>query len=302
MPIPLVVKSDCRACSRMTRHEILFEELVEQSGFFNEKDTWQVIRCLGCLTISFRHRHDDFDAIETDAKGETTHDIVVSVYPGVIRDHRKLHGAYFLPPLISRVYFQTLKALSERAFVLASIGLRACIEAVCNHLELSGTNLERRIDQLFKAGHVSNGDKKRLHAIRFLGNDAAHEIKEPKPGDIRIALEIVEHLLNTVFILESRAKSLETVAETYEDFLKLVQAQTARHEAGKKISLAALLGRQRRLVGQLLDSFEGQLKGQIAIGSVPFLTLAQTEPSAGKVIQLYELHPALAKTDDDIPF
>jgi len=146
----------------------------------HEKDTWQTLRCLGCLTLSFSHINEDFDNVEEDEKGNVRHAVNVRVYPGVVSNHRGLQGAYYLPELIQKVYSQTVKALSERATVLASIGLRACIEAVCNDLKLSGANLEKRIDSLYKAGHVSNGDRKRLHAIRFLGNDAVHEIKEPK--------------------------------------------------------------------------------------------------------------------------
>jgi hypothetical protein len=140
----------------------------------------------------------------------------------VVRNHRALNGAHWIPKLIRKIYRQTLSAYSDTAYVLASIGLRATIEGVCNHLEISGNSLEKRIDQLFKGGYVSNADKKRLHAIRFLGNDAAHEVKEPKESELRVALEIVEHLLNSVFILEKKAKSLETIIESYEEFLRLI--------------------------------------------------------------------------------
>lgn len=276
------------------------EEEVDQP-WMHEKDTWQVVRCLGCHTISFRHRNDDYDDVEEDSSGKVKHAININVYPGVISNHRGLSATYYLPPLIRKVYNQTIKALSEKAYVLASIGLRATIEAVCNQLELSGTNLEKRIDQLCKAGHVSNGDKRRLHAIRFLGNDAAHEIKEPRAGDLRIALEIVEHLLNTVFILERRAQSLETVAETYSDFIKVIQECAAKYEGTNAINLLGLLGRQKRLIGQGLDNFETELKANIMSGNVPFLALGQTQEIGGKEVQLYEVN-RLAAVDDGIPF
>jgi hypothetical protein len=201
----------------MSQHE----DETDPEGY-HEKYTWQVIRCLGCHTFGFSRRYDDFESIEWDHDGEATHQVSVTLFPSVLSEHRPLTETYYLPPLIQTVYKQTLHALADHSYVLASIGLRACIEAVCNQLDVSGSGLEKRIDQLFKAGHVSSGDKRRLHAIRFLGNDAAHEIKEPKESDIRIALDIVEHLLNSVFILEKKAKSLDTVAEDYQDFIKLL--------------------------------------------------------------------------------
>ncbi|BAL97057.1 hypothetical protein RGE_37180 [Rubrivivax gelatinosus IL144] len=298
------VWADCRECCRSTRHEILCSHTEESDPEgYHESHSWQVIRCLGCHTCGFRLRHDDYEMVMEEEDGKLIHDITITQHPSVLSDHKALRETYLLPPLIQKVYKQTLKALSDSSFVLAGIGLRACIEAVCNELKVSGTNLERRIDQLFKAGHVSNGDKRRLHAIRFLGNDAAHEIKEPKDSDIRVALDIVEHLLNSVFLLENKAKVLDTVAENYDDFLKLLNNCALHFNQAAAVSLASLLGRKRRLVSQGFDDFEQKAKQDVADGKIPYLKLGQVSNAGGKDVQLYEFDPAKAKPDDDdIPF
>ncbi len=297
-----ILQSDCRSCSRTTRHEVIYE-ITEESrhDWLHESDSWQIVRCLGCLTTSFRHQNDDYDEIEEDEDGNAHHAVTVAAYPGVISNHSGLRETYFLPPLINKIYKQTLKALGEKAYVLASIGLRATIEAVCTDLGISGNSLEKRIDHLYKGGYVSSGDKKRLHAIRFLGNDAAHEIKEPRGYDIRIALEIVEHLLNTVYILEHRASDLETVAETYEEFLKLLRACAAKYDGTNAINLLGILGRQRRLIAQGLDTFEEQLKTDIEAGKIDYLSVRQEQEVAGKHVQLYEIQKDELQ-NYDIPF
>lgn len=296
--------ADCRSCGRSTRHEILYqhEEESDPEGY-HEKETWQVVRCLGCTTTGFRHRHDDFEQVWEDHEGEVHHSIEISVFPRVIRNHKKL-SLFHVPSVIKRAYTQTLSAYSEKAFVLASIGLRATIEAVCNQLNLSANSLERRIEQLYKGGYVSNGDKKLLHAIRFLGNDAAHEIKEPKEAELRVALEIIEHLLNSVFILEKKAKSLETVIETYEEFLPVVATCAKAYKGDQAVSLTSLLGRQRRLVGQNLDAFETKLKGDISSGRIEYLVLANEQKVGGKDIQLYTIGDTseVDAVDDAFPF
>ena len=303
-----IVKSDCRSCSRTTRHEILHAiDVKNPAEWINEEESWRIVRCLGCHTYSFQHRLDDYDDIEEDSEGNLIHSISFNVYPNVIKNHHGLSHTYHLPPLISTIYQQTLKALSHNANVLASIGLRACIEAVCNHLEISGTNLQRRIDQLFKAGHVSSGDKKRLHAIRFLGNDAAHEIKQPAFGEIRIALEIVEHLLNTLFILENKASTLETIAETYQDFIKLLETCAAKHKSGNAINLSGLLGRSKRLISANIEQLESQLIAELDSGQITFLSKAASVTENEKDIQLYEVNTEyfndpFYQFDDDIPF
>lgn len=296
--------SDCRTCCRRNRHEVLSQHVEETDPEgYHEKFTWQVVRCHGCHTFGFARRHDDYEAIEWDHDGEAVHEVSIAIYPSVLSEHRPISETYYLPALIQKVYKQTLLALGDQSYVLASIGLRACIEAVCNHLKVSGSNLEKRIDQLFKTGHVSNGDKRRLHAIRFLGNDAAHEIKEPKASDIRIALEIVEHLLSTVFILESKAKSLATLAENYQDFLTLINISAKSLNTSNAISLSSLLGRRRRFINQGFDEFEAKLKDEINAGNVDFLKLFQVTIVSGKEVQLYEVDPSKAiDSNDVIPF
>lgn len=227
--------------------------------------------------------------MEEQIDGNFIHATTAKTYPRAIVGHKRLQETYYLPALIRKIYEQTLKALGEQALVLTSIGLRACIEATCNELGLSASNLEKRIDQLFKAGHVSNADKKRLHAIRFLGNDAAHEIKEPNQSDIRVALEIVEHLLNTVFILERKASRLDLSTETYDEFIALLIKCAINYESQNSISLAGLLGNSKRRVGNQLDVFESQLKDDIASTKLRFLTMGSIQNIAGKDVQLYEI-------------
>jgi hypothetical protein len=290
MGISKTRKSDCRECCRLTNHEVMFEhsELLNVD-FYHEEDTWQVVRCLGCSTIGFRHQNDDYENVREGPSGEILHGIYVALYPSVIKNHRKLAGTHYLPSIIQKIYQQTLTALSEKALVLASVRLRATIEATCSHLKVSGNTLEKRIDQLYKGGYVSNGDKNRLHAIRFLGNDAAHEIKEPSNSDILISLQIVEHMLNSVFILPKRARSLEIVVETYSDFLPVLKKCIKDYASPEQISLTGLLGRQRRQVGQLLEEFEKKLNEDISTGIFAELKLGHLQNVAGKDVQLYEV-------------
>lgn len=300
--------SDCRVCGRRTRHEIIsqHEEETDPDTYY-QRDTWQIVRCLGCTTTGFLHRCDDFENAWQDHDGHIRHDVEINVFPRAISNHKKLSSLHLVPTLIRKAYIQTLSAYSEKAFVLASIGLRATIEAVCSHLSLSGNSLEKRIDQLFKGGYISNSDKKLLHAIRFLGNDAAHEIKEPKESELRVALEIIEHLLNSVFILAKKAKSLETVIETYEEFLTTVASCAKKHNGEQIFSLSTLLGRQRRLVGQNLESFESKIKSEIQSGDIKFLIMDKQEKIGGREVQLYSIGDIseieiCIESDDELPF
>jgi hypothetical protein len=166
--------------------------------------------------------------------------------------------------LIQKVYKQSVAAYAGDSRIIASMGLRATIEAVCTHLSISGTSLEKRIDSLFKNGHISSSDKKRLHGIRFLGNDAAHDIREPGTNEFRIALEIIEHLISSVFILNQRAQGLlDTTIETFTEFLPVLEGCARGLETDTSVTLAGLLGKHRRRLGIEFPQLETELIAKI---------------------------------------
>lgn len=297
-----IIRVSCRSCARGTRHRVLYELKDRvRSDIFHDVYTWQVVRCLGCDTMGFRHQHDDFDSVKELADGSTTHSTTSKRYPLALNGRQALGIPFFSAPrLIRQVYQQTISAYAGDSPILAGIGLRATIEAVCNEQKISGNSLEKRIDQLYKTGLISNGDKRRLHAIRFLGNDAAHEIREPKEDELRVALDIVDHLINSVYILEYRAKKMDLPVETFEEFITLLESCAKASESEQPQSLASILGRHKRRVGAELPSFDTTLAKAINLGTIKFLEFSSEEMVEGKPVQLYRI--VKDEFADDIPF
>lgn len=297
---------NCKDCAKSTRHEIIAEHKVDGDDEYRDRTIWQIVRCLGCLHVSFHYIYEDHEQFWEDDFGHVNFNTTSSTYPKTIKNHKLIDLSWVLPPVISKIYRQTLLAFSDEAYILAGVGLRASIEAVCNNLNISGSSLEKRIDQLFKSGYVSNEDKKRLHAIRFLGNDAAHEIKEPKESELRVALEIIEHLLNSVFILKKKAESLEITIENYDEFLAILASSTKQHQVGQVMNLPSILGRKRRLISQnSLLSFESQLVEDINAKKITFLNLDQIQKIDNRDIQLFSINETSEFVDhefDNIPF
>ncbi len=300
MPNSRIISANCRDCGRITKHDLLLSHDVERNDIdFPDKQEWQVLRCRGCETCGFRYVYHDYMDVYESPDGDQTHRREIDLYPAVIGNHKKLDNEWLLPKVIRKVHYQTLAAYGAKSHVLASIGLRATIEAVCVELRVTGSSLEKRIDKLFKEGHVSNVDKKRLHAIRFLGNDAAHAVVEPEEQDLRVALDIVENLLNSVFILAKRAKSLDTVIETSEEFLNLIESRVTLHRKALVLSLKNLLGTRYRLLGLQLDGLEQILRTEIAAGKFPRLTIAKEEEIEGHKVQLYAISELAKEADFD---
>jgi hypothetical protein len=94
--------------------------------------------------------------------------------------------------------------------VLAAIGLRALIEAICRERNIADGNLEKLIDGLATSGVLSTAQASILHGHRFLGNIAAHEVVSPKPRELVAALEIAETVLRTIYVLPELSKQITT--------------------------------------------------------------------------------------------
>ncbi|MBB4727928.1 DUF4145 domain-containing protein [Xanthomonas arboricola] len=287
-----VIRSPCRSCGRHTKNAVLHQVTQETDpSEYHERTDWQIVQCLGCDTISLRYVNTDYevfvDGFDEDAGPEQQ----TFVYPVSIADHQSIKRTGDMPDIIRRIYRETLSAIGFEALLLGSIGLRACVEAVCNHLEISGSNLQRRIDQLQRQGHISDSDRKRLHVIRFMGNDAAHEITEPKYGELIVALEIVEHLLNSLFVLSKKAKDLDTTIENYDEFVAMVRKCARQYSQPAIVTLAGLIGRRRRLLSRDVSDFEPQLVADIREGKLPFLEISETVEAAEKLSggQLYQV-------------
>ena len=53
-----------------------------------------------------------------------------------------------------------------------------------------------------------------LHQHRYLGNEAVHELKAPSSDELRLAIEIIEHVVEQLYEIPQKAVALKrTIAE-----------------------------------------------------------------------------------------
>lgn len=270
------VKSHCRYCGHETNHSILSQQIVSSREDFSFDHTYQITECLGCDTKSFRDVYEEIEHAYQIAEDEWEVPTSINVYPRFIKGHRSLDGEYYLPSLVGRIYKEVLLAFQEDALILAGLGLRGTVEAVCNDLEVSGRNLEVRISKLATAGYISRKDADRLHGIRFMGNDAAHEVKKPKTEQLSVALKIVEHLLSSVYILEEEVEGkIETVITDFQRFKDLLHKKLKQFTTGDELPIAAIMGRDIRRVKESIVALESELIAKIGSGEVTELAIGK---------------------------
>lgn len=221
-----VVRCHCNSCSRDTNHEILMNIKVDdddeiENGRYSISwfDDYQIVMCRGCDTISFRQISWFSEDWHPDHNGET-------IYQYPERKLKKSLEIQRLPSEIMSLYREVIDGYNVGAHTLVAGGLRALIEAVCISKEIKSGNvpklksdgsveykkkgtLEGKIYGLQENGYISTKQIDILHELRFLGNDALHEIEKPSIDQIDIAFKIVESMLENIFGMEHKSKVLK---------------------------------------------------------------------------------------------
>lgn len=270
------IKSYCRDCCKKTNHVILSEHTESHREEYSCDISYQILQCLGCDTKSFRKVFYDLEAAYPTFENHWEVPEDVTVYPKVVEGHKEIQNLCDLPDIVITIYSEVLTALRENSKILAGLGLRAVVEAVCNDLTISGRNLEVRINKLASSGYISKNDAERLHGIRFMGNDAAHDIKTPKDTTLSVALQIIEHLIVSVYILEKKANgNIETTVSRYDVFEKLIIEKLRNFNVGDEYPIAKYLEKDIRRVKESISTLEQELISKIGGGEFTKLSVGK---------------------------
>lgn len=195
----------CPKCTGKTAHKVLAS--LREHGSDDEEYQWivdhQIVQCAGCDKVSFRQESSDSETYYIPDIGYTE-----KLYPPRLEGMKGLgYDRHHLPPLVRRIYDETLQAISIQLPVLAGIGLRALVETVCKDRSAEGSDLKKKITHLVEQKVLTPAGASILDKIRTLGNSAAHEVKPHSDQQLVLAMEIIEHLLQEVYILPKKAET-----------------------------------------------------------------------------------------------
>jgi hypothetical protein len=239
----------CDHCHTETEHivrlsvdrEVLGTEFVKAGYSYepsdvltlNISDRYQIIQCQGCKSISFRHVKSNSD----DNKA------CVSLYPHRSEITREMKDYYHLPKNIEKIYRETISCFNNQNLILCAAGLRAIVEGICADKNIEGgsvqekekdgtlktnedgsakmkysKNLDGKIAGLAEGGIVTPDQTSILHAHRFLGNDALHELQLARSNvksicEIKLAIEVVEGVLDIIYEVPEKEKALKNLRE-----------------------------------------------------------------------------------------
>jgi len=206
------VEVECRECKRKTNHIILASADIDgcERLSLDYETYWgvtnQIVQCQGCETVSFRRVSTDSETppiqIGPDEYEEDEH---IELFPNPNEGRQALSDSHILPIKLQRIYEETIKSLNNAQPVLCGIGIRALIETVAKEKKATSKDLYGKINDLVKQGVLTQEGADILHKLRTLGNDAAHEVKPHSDRQLGLAMDVVDHLLQGVYILPHNA-------------------------------------------------------------------------------------------------
>ncbi|MDP3145160.1 MAG: DUF4145 domain-containing protein [Bacteroidota bacterium] len=147
--------------------------------------------CMGCelATLEVQYRGlDDDDEEPINTKFFPTRAIK-------IRDSRDFSS---IPKEINQTYKEVISCFNERNYILAAIGIRAILEAICRNLNITDKEsfgLKGKLTILKERNLFSNSIINALNEFKFLGDDAAHKLISPNFSEVVLALSVLDDLL-----------------------------------------------------------------------------------------------------------
>lgn len=283
------INNYCRDCHRDTNQSIVEEYVVSPFDDYAYNVKYQIVECCGCSYVSFRKVEIDYEnGFYIDDLYSP--DVSVSQYPICLKNHIGLNDfdIFELPKTVLAIYQDTLKSYANGSKILTGAGLRACIEAVCNDLDIKGKDLEARINKLNKEGFISKSNTNLLHGIRFIGNNSIHEIKEPTEQELDVGLRIVEHLFENVYILPKVAQgSLKSIIDEYDEFLKILSKNLKNFNNHEEFGLFKLLGEDFKYCKDNLSNFEKRLIDDIQSDKFKELSMGKIKKHEQRNIQCF---------------
>lgn len=255
----------CSVCKHRTHHVVLGEGYnLSPDEDYIYKATYRVVKCCGCDNVSFDLEVYEECNIEYNQNGYEEIVPIHTSYPIKENSIEPLRS-WDIPTLIGKAYRQSVDALNNGDLLLASIGFRATVEALCIEKGLDKGTLIFKINKLRDKGIITSSDCERLHEARFMGNESAHQMQEPDREHVMIVLEVINNILNNLYIINKKFKEvIEYRFKDYDDFQKLLEKGVDNHKQGYEGTVYAFLPEERKYRKEDLDKYEAELQKRIS--------------------------------------
>lgn len=228
-----IVELQCVECKRDTRHKVVqsydysgSEDLDGGRFSVDWSSNYQIVQCQGCMTVTFRQVNWFSEDVQQIGPDEWEDGSVEILFPKRTKYTLPTKEFWNVPTNLRRIYKETIECFNNDAFTLSAAGLRSLVEGLCAELKVidgpkeinknDGTteikrfaNLEGKIAGLYEKGFLTKHHSVVLHEHRYLGNEAVHELSQPSRDELALAIEIIEHVFESVYEIPEKAQDLQ---------------------------------------------------------------------------------------------
>lgn len=201
----------CNTCGGRRNQHI--RHAVRKWSAPDEQPAWEklyeVLDCMGCNGISFRIRSCNSEDIGEVSPGELDFLITEQYFPPrVSRPEPRWLGEleWFIHTIMKEVYTALYNDLTN----LAAMGARTVIDLVMTGTVGSGGFAER-LKKMVDEKIITEPQSKILNAALDLGNAANHRAHYVSAKQLTTAMDIIENLLQTLYVLPTEAAKLQKV-------------------------------------------------------------------------------------------
>lgn len=173
-----------------------------------------VIHCCGCDTPSIVEELRDVNSGDL---------IIKELFPPREESVIKLKKLKNTDEKIVKHYKRTIKHFNEpEGEIDCAANLRMLIEGICAFLKVekgkilknskmvSSNTLEGKIFGLAQEGYLIEPIAQTLHQLRFLGNEALHELEPPSRKELNLGIRIIENVIESIFEIANIGRELES--------------------------------------------------------------------------------------------
>lgn len=203
-----IEKCHCNACSGETNHFLLTSRVKSGSQPLDEdaeyhiewEHKWDLLECCGCEAVILRHKHwfSEWDGTLTEY-----------FPPAISRELPPWLNQ--LPEDLQALIKETYAALNASSRRLAVMGARTMVDMVMLEKVGDTGGFKQKLNDLVKLGVLSQQNREYLSAALEAGNAAAHRGHAARPDEVDHVMDIVENLLQTVYVLPRASSALRAM-------------------------------------------------------------------------------------------
>ncbi len=191
----------CNDCRGMTLHHLL--KSAKDEGSDEEKGFWwstvfDMLQCCGCQEVVLRRTFRFSENIEDE----------VRYFPPAMSRYLP-RWRYALPNELRLLLEEIYRSLDAENLRLPMMGARTLVDMLM--LEKVGDvgGFKEKLKELEKAGYVSSHNRDVLYTALDMGNAAAHRGHAASEAEAQAVMDIVENILQAVYVFPDVAKSLK---------------------------------------------------------------------------------------------